>query len=85
MRESSLDDFLDDGAGDDTVGGDSDGGDPTVGGDSDGVDPTVENTSSALTTYGWTPDGVECADCGATVERRWRDGDELVCADCKPW
>ncbi len=74
MRESSLDDFLDDGSRDNTVETDS-----------DGVDPTVENASSALTTYGWAPDGVECAGCSATVERRWRDGDELVCADCKPW
>lgn len=40
-------------------------------------------------TYEWTPDGGECADCGASAERRWRsdgqrDGD-LVCADCKEW
>ena len=41
-----------------------------------------EPTPSA---YGWTPDGVDCADCGATVERRWRDDGRFVCPDCKDW
>jgi len=36
-------------------------------------------------TYRWHPDGAECADCGATVERRWRDGGRFVCGDCKAW
>jgi len=36
-------------------------------------------------TYGWTPDGTACADCGATVRRRWRDDGRFVCADCKAW
>lgn len=43
----------------------------------------------AVSTFTWSPKGGECADCGASVERRWRsegqrDGD-LVCADCKEW
>jgi hypothetical protein len=36
-----------------------------------------------LATYGWSPDGDDCPVCGATVQRRWRDGDRFVCADCK--
>ena len=89
MRESSLDDFLgDDGpaAPTDDVDSIADGGDEA---DSitDGVDDpdSIADGDSAATTYAWTPDGAECAECGATVERRWRDGDELVCSDCKPW
>jgi hypothetical protein len=35
--------------------------------------------------YGWTPGGAECAACGATVRRRWRDDGRFVCADCKAW
>lgn len=44
----------------------------------DAVVPTV-------TTYAWTPAGATCEACGATTERRWRNGDELVCSDCKEW
>ena len=39
----------------------------------------------ARSTYEWSPTGADCADCGARIERRWRDGDELVCDACKPW
>jgi hypothetical protein len=39
----------------------------------------------AHSTYDWSPDGAECADCGATVEARWRDESGLVCPDCKEW
>jgi len=45
-------------------------------------DPGPDPTHS---TYGWTPGGAECADCGATVRRRWRDDGRFVCADCKAW
>lgn len=45
-------------------------------------DPTVDSIAS---TYAWSPEGAECAACGATVEERWRDGDDLVCPDCKAW
>lgn len=46
--------------------------------DTDAVDP-------AVSTYRWSSEGAACADCGETVERRWRDGDEYVCGDCKEW
>jgi hypothetical protein len=39
----------------------------------------------AESTYSWSPAGATCAACGASVERRWRDEGELVCADCKSW
>ena len=40
---------------------------------------------STRSTYTWDPEGLACADCGAAVERRWRDGDRFVCAECKAW
>lgn len=78
MDETSLTDFVGDGT--DPGGGDpepdtSDGTDP---GDDDPVEP-------AVTTYQWDPDGLDCAACGATVERRWRGEAGPVCADCKEW
>ena len=49
---------------------------------SDPVDP-------AVSTFDWSPEGGECADCGGSAERRWRAegerGGALVCADCKDW
>lgn len=39
----------------------------------------------AVSTTEWTPDGATCAECDVVVERRWRDGGALVCADCKDW
>ena len=51
--------------------------------------PTVEDVAPAVSTYRWSPAGGECADCGESVERRWRaDGERdgaLVCGDCKEW
>lgn len=50
--------------------------------DSTPVDP-------AVSTFDWSPEGGECADCGESAERRWRAegerGGSLVCADCKQW
>jgi hypothetical protein len=50
--------------------------------DSEEIGVTVEPAES---TYSWSPAGATCASCGATVERRWRDEGDLVCADCKSW
>lgn len=36
-------------------------------------------------TYTWSAAGGGCAECGAVVERRWRQGDSLVCPECKSW
>ena len=39
----------------------------------------------ATATYQWDPEGLECPDCGRTVDRVWIQGDERVCSDCKEW
>lgn len=39
----------------------------------------------AVSTHRFHPDGRACADCGGDATRLWRDGDALVCADCKQW
>ena len=39
----------------------------------------------ARATYDWTPGGADCDCCGTSVEKRWRDEDGMVCADCKEW
>ncbi|SFR30596.1 MULTISPECIES: DUF7573 domain-containing protein [Halorubrum] len=82
-EDRSLDDFAeaDDASGeaptDGSVGAD---GDTTESGpdDSDEVEP-------ATATSTWHGDGAACAECGQRVERRWRDGDDFVCADCASW
>jgi hypothetical protein len=54
-------------------------------GDSDATDGSDgEGVEAAVSTFEWAP-GAECVRCGGAAERRWRDDDELVCADCKPW
>jgi len=52
--------------------------DESAGVDADAVEP-------AVSTYVWSATGGECAACGATVDRRWRQDDELVCPECKEW
>ncbi len=55
------------------------------------TDTETQNTAvtAARPTMVWTPDGAVCADCGETVQRRWRettdDTERLVCRACKPW
>lgn len=86
-RDATLDEFGRDGAGDDA-------GDDGAGTDTDGradanpesdADPTSGAGSRAPVVCEWTPDGAACEACGATVERRWHDGDVRVCVDCKDW
>jgi len=48
-------------------------------------DADASGTSAAVPTSTWHADGADCDQCGARVDRRWRDGDALVCADCAPW
>ena len=50
----------------------------------DGTDAGALRTRT-YTTYAWSPAGVACRACGATTERRWRDSEQLVCANCKEW
>jgi hypothetical protein len=81
MDDASLEEFAD--AGDDAATG----GEDT---DADGVEPTDDSTDGtavdpATSTYAWSSGDVACAVCGTAVTRRWRDGDDLVCPDCKEW
>ncbi|WP_396611544.1 hypothetical protein ACH9L7_15280 [Haloferax sp. S1W] len=51
-------------------------------------DTATEEDSDApdtLATYRWTPDGTPCPACGETVQKRWLDGEQYVCHDCKDW
>lgn len=50
--------------------------------DAEPAEPTVE---PLVETFAWSAEGGPCAACGDRVERRWRDGEALVCADCKAW
>lgn len=98
MRETSLEEFAGGGenANESVPGGtEPTGSDEADGGESEppGTEPGESatggaepgETSDATSTYAWTRDGVDCPACGASVERRWRDGDRLVCAECVSW
>jgi len=91
MDDASLDDFLSDGdeadPGDDPAAADPSP-DTTPDAEDDGGDaPTVDaaDVDPAVSTYAWSDDDATCDACGEPVERRWRDGDQLVCSDCKDW
>ena len=47
------------------------------------ADPAAVDPAVATST--WHADGAACDRCGEPVERRWRDEDEFVCADCASW
>ncbi|MCO8268258.1 hypothetical protein NKF06_17130 [Haloferax sp. AB510] len=53
-------------------------------GDTDAND-TDDRDVSTLATYRWTPEAAACPRCGESVQKRWLDGDEYVCLDCKDW
>ena len=72
-RDRSLDEFL----------GDTDEGSPNPDDASDADATDEDEPTLATTTY--DSDGADCEACGATVTRRWRDGDALVCEECKEW
>jgi hypothetical protein len=72
-RDRSLDEFL----------GDADEGSPNPDNASDADATDEDEPTLATTTY--DSDGADCEACGATVTRRWRDGDALVCGECKEW
>lgn len=76
-RDSTLDEFL--GGESDDEGVDADAVDAEAAGDTDA------DVAPAAVTCEWTPGGAACEACGATVERRWTDGDARVCVNCKEW
>ncbi|WP_134668807.1 DUF7573 domain-containing protein [Halorussus marinus] len=75
-EDASLDAFA--ASGEDDAGSDASDGESSAAADAPSVEP-------ARSTYAWSPRGGECADCGESVERRWRDDGALVCGDCKEW
>jgi len=83
-EDRSLDDFAPDAdgetgdAGSDAVDDGEDDSDAVVEDDSVDADP-------ATATSTWHADGAACDRCGERVERRWRDGEAFVCADCASW
>jgi hypothetical protein len=94
VPDRSLDDFIDGtddpsdatDDGDGAVDGDAEDGGPDAsdGTAADADDPPAADAPTA--TLRFDPDGVACAACGATVERRWTDADgRPVCVDCKAW
>jgi len=46
---------------------------------------TPDAPEPAAVTYRWDPGGVQCAECGATVDRLWSGESGQVCVDCKEW
>lgn len=54
-----------------------------------GDDESDGRTAPFGATLEWAPDGRQCADCGATVDRLWtgeREGEPVrVCRECKDW
>jgi len=85
MEDASIEDFLDES-------GQADASEPRAENESESDASESEDTggtehevSDTITTYEWEPSGVDCAACGATVTRRWCDGDSFVCAACKEW
>jgi hypothetical protein len=84
MREASLEEFLDGSDGDPKPATGEESSEGSAG--PDGNETTADGTIEPATViYAWTPEGGACPACGTAIERRWRDGDRLVCADCKDW
>ena len=84
-EDRSLDDFA---PGADGASESADSDDPTADetpADSDAPNDDAETVVPATATSTWHADGADCDRCGERVERRWRDDDAFVCADCAPW
>ncbi|WP_410766481.1 hypothetical protein [Haloferax sp. DFSO60] len=53
---------------------------------SERVEPDDEGSEiDTLATYRWTPKATACPRCGTSVQKRWLDGEEYVCDECKSW
>lgn len=88
MEDTSLEDFLESGSGEERetaeredVGAASGAGDAV----DDGSGTALNPPAPPAVTASWTPAGDACADCGNGAEWRWRDEVGLVCPDCKDW
>lgn len=87
MEETSLDDFVGDAASAEATATETESGDfdrrrgeADAAGGSHGIAEDAPTVTAA-----WSPGGGTCGACGESAEWRWRDGDALVCADCKDW
>lgn len=76
MDDSSLDEFLDTGTGDDSSTADETATDET---------PDTAEPGPAAVTAQWTPAGAACDRCGAETRRLWTEDDSAVCRSCKEW
>ncbi|TKX75327.1 hypothetical protein EXE46_04015 [Halorubrum sp. GN11_10-6_MGM] len=45
----------------------------------------ADDVTPAVATSTWHTDGADCDRCGERVQRRWREEDVFVCADCASW
>ena len=94
-EDRSLDDFAgadDDGDEESTEAGSDDAENGSVDAENGSVDAADASDSAdergvdpAVATSTWHADGAECGRCGERVERRWREEDAFVCADCASW
>lgn len=69
------------GAGEETTDSESEPGrvkDPYPDGFPEDVDP-------ALATATFDPAGATCVECGVSIDRLWREGEAMVCGECKDW
>jgi hypothetical protein len=53
--------------------------------DSPNGDTLESDIDPAAITYAYSPDGATCEACGIVVERRWSQGDSMVCSSCMEW
>ncbi|MFC7232480.1 hypothetical protein ACFQMM_15790 [Saliphagus sp. GCM10025308] len=51
--------------------------------DADEPDPSSSDHDAGLSTYAWGT--YTCNRCDSSVDRVWRDEDDLVCPSCKEW
>ena len=84
-KDRSLDDFASSGTdGSETEAeADPDGSETEAEADPSESDPTVVDLAESTST--WTAEGAACERCGVTVTRRWHDGGDVVCSECKEW
>lgn len=75
MEDSSLDEFFDEGAEDGTDESDA----------TESATADEESIEAAVVTSKWNGSKSACDGCGEHVSRRWNDGGQFVCADCKSW
>ncbi|WP_459191254.1 DUF7573 domain-containing protein [Halosimplex sp. J119] len=82
---SDASDSEGDASSEETSGGDAETDTSEDSSESDGPPVSATAVEPAVSTYTWSGDGGVCDACGETVDRRWRQDDDLVCPDCKDW